>query len=213
MVIVFYVECEEHFATALGTRSNFARACNKHVKRLGTDPIYFGSVIKMLVHQIMHGGADPVANLAELFSEVRVLYAQNKVRDRFTVWRPTMIHPATSKVPKLKGKVGTIKSIGPILRTLFKRHMDTTNALHNLVLEGLELSLEIDRILSESRLDYRLLAPAAEEIQRVCFEYCRVETTLVRMHTCSQSIVYIIHVVGSETTSADHCVNSYLCRS
>ena len=91
-----------------------------------------------------------------------------------------MIHPATKKVPQLRGKGSTIKAMGPILVVLFRKYMDATSPIHNLILEGLKLSVAIDRILDDHSGMYRLQKTPARKLEEHCFEFCRVEATLVR---------------------------------
>ena len=151
-----------------------------HSKHLGTDPCFFGAVIKYLTHHLMNDGADPDRNLQYLFGEIKAEYRKQKVRSRYTVLTRTMVHPASKKIPQLKGKGATIKSLGPVLSVIFARKMDTESHIHVLILQGIKLSTRIDTILDDHQGFYRLPTRVAKTFQTACFDFCRTGAALVK---------------------------------
>jgi hypothetical protein len=150
-----------------------------HVKHLGTDPMYFGSVMKMLTHFIIEDGVNPDRNLRLLFEEIVAIYKHLKITDRYHTLKHSMIHPNGKKLPQLKGRGAQVKQMGPVLLLLFEKYMDKGNPCHVLVLRGLKHSVRIDELLDSTAVEYRLPLRDAQEVKQHCFEFCRVNATLI----------------------------------
>jgi len=106
-----------------------------HCKALGIDKPLLGSTLYVLVHYILPGSVDE--NLAVLWRDIEKIYHELDSENRFGHMRQTMFH--TKSQPKLKGKAGEVKDLGPVMVKLWEKHMNPNLGIHQkilLVLKG-----------------------------------------------------------------------------
>ncbi len=96
----------------------------------------------MLVHFVLTGTLEE--NLTVVWRDIESCYEQLDTENRYGRMRQTMFH--TKSQPKLKGKAGEIKDLGPVMVMIWEKHMNPNLLIHQkilVVLKGfLFLSLE-----------------------------------------------------------------------
>jgi len=116
-----------------------------HVRYLGTDQYFYGSVLTLLVFHIM--GGDPVQNMAVLFQFFEGWWQDKGVTGHYKLITVNMFHRASSSQPKLRGRAGEIRRLGKALRAAFDFWKDPADELHSLVSVALKLACDMDDIL------------------------------------------------------------------
>ena len=113
-----------------------------HCKSLGIDKPLLGSTLYVLVHYVLVGTVEE--NLTELWRDIEHEYHVLGTENRYGHMRQTMFH--TKSQPKLKGKAGEVKDLGPVMVKVWQKHMNPNLIIHQkilVVLQGSLLSLEL----------------------------------------------------------------------
>ena len=108
-----------------------------HCKSLGIDKPLIGSTLYVLVHFILPGD-DLAANLAIVWRDIEFFYVELGTENRYGHMRQTMFH--TKSQPKLRGKAGEVRDLGPVMVKVWEKHMNPNLHIHQqilLVLKGI----------------------------------------------------------------------------
>ena len=108
-----------------------------HCKSLGIDKPLLGSTLWVLVHHILPGTVDE--NLTEVWLDIEDGYQALDTENRYGHMRQTMFH--TKSQPKLKGKAGEVKDLGPVMVKVWEKHMNPNLLIHQKILLVLKGSL------------------------------------------------------------------------
>ena len=92
-----------------------------HSKHLGIDKSFAASVLKNLTHHVLTGTDQE--NLTTVVRKIKAEYKKRRTQTRFNTITRTMIH-GKAKLPQLKGKAAQIRSLIPILATIWRSNMD-----------------------------------------------------------------------------------------
>ena len=112
-----------------------------HCKSLGIDKILLGSTLYVLVHYILAGTVEE--NVTEVWGEIERGYAKLDSENRYGRMRQTMFHRKSQ--PKLQGKAGEVKDLGPVMVMVWEKHMNPNLLIHQkilVVLKGFSLTLQ-----------------------------------------------------------------------
>ena len=101
-----------------------------HCKSLGIDKPLFGSTLYVLVHFVLTGTLEE--NLAVVWRGIQSCYEKLGTENRYGHMRQTMFH--TKSQPKLKGKAGEIKDLGPVMVMIWEKHMNPNLLIHQKIL-------------------------------------------------------------------------------
>jgi hypothetical protein len=101
-----------------------------HCKSLGIDKPLLGSTLYVLVHYILTGTVEE--NVAQVWNDIECLYADLGTENRYGHMRQTMFH--TKSQPKLKGKSGEVKDLGPVMVKVWEKHMNPNLLIHQKIL-------------------------------------------------------------------------------
>ena len=101
-----------------------------HCKSLGIDKILLGSTLWVLVHHVLPG--DVENNLAQVWRDIEETYKVLNSENRYGHMRQTMF--TTRSQPKLKGKAGEVKDLGPVMVQLWQKHMNPAFEIHRKIL-------------------------------------------------------------------------------
>ena len=101
-----------------------------HCKSLGIDKPLFGSTLYVLVHFVLTGTLEE--NLAVVWRDIQSCYEKLGTENRYGHMRQTMFH--TKSQPKLKGKAGEIKDLGPVMVMIWEKHMNPNLLIHQKIL-------------------------------------------------------------------------------
>ena len=138
-----------------------------HVKYLGYQQYFLGSVLYLLCFYILPG--TPLQNLHVVGLHVlkfqRKYGMQNKVSALF--FRKLSIFVRKSGFPKMRGKGGQIKSLGPAIGSCWKKHMSPANSTHRRIALMFKLDQEIEGTLQEYAPEHGFYAVPPAEAQAV----------------------------------------------
>ena len=101
-----------------------------HCKSLGIDKPLLGSTLYVLVHYILPGGVEE--NLAVVWRDIEHGYDELNSENRYGHMRQTMF--TTKSQPKLQGKAGEIKDLGPVMVKVWEKHMNPNLLIHQKIL-------------------------------------------------------------------------------
>ena len=138
-----------------------------HVKHMGTDMYFYGSVLSCLVYYMMPGR--PEENLQMLWEEIKQFQKLVQTPTRYTNLRLSMFSIAEfeEKMPLLKGRAKEVCCMGPALAHIWEQHPGETEVAARLGLHGeglqykqIQLALDncntIETILEENRHEIKL---------------------------------------------------------
>ena len=153
-----------------------------HVKHLGVDKYFLGSVCRLILEQFGWAGTD-IQKLGKLWNAIKKAYNDLGIHtDRVQTLTLKMIHAEGAKFPCLSVRGSQAKRLVPVLAAVVKDHMDVGNEQHNDVLAALQNSSAVDRILDRNATSYVLPEDDANELLRNAFEFCQVLTKLIRYY-------------------------------
>jgi len=89
------------------------------------------------VHHILPGTVDE--NLTEVWLDIEQIYEDDDTENRYGHMRQTMFH--TKSQPKLQGKAGEVKDLGPVMVKVWEKHMNPNLLIHQKILLVLKGSL------------------------------------------------------------------------
>ena len=101
-----------------------------HCKSLGIDKPLMGSTLYVLVHYILPGSVEE--NLAVVWRDIELFYDELSSENRYGHMRQTMF--TTKSQPKLQGKAGEIKDLGPVMVKVWEKHMNPNLLIHQKIL-------------------------------------------------------------------------------
>ena len=101
-----------------------------HCKSLGIDKPLLGSTLYVLVHYILPGSVEE--NLAVVWRDIEAIYDELDSENRYGHMRQTMF--TTKSQPKLQGKAGEIKDLGPVMVKVWEKHMNPNLLIHQKIL-------------------------------------------------------------------------------
>ena len=101
-----------------------------HCKSLGIDKPLLGSTLYVLVHYILPGSVEE--NLAVVWRDIEAGYDELNSENRYGHMRQTMF--TTKSQPKLQGKAGEIKDLGPVMVKVWEKHMNPNLLIHEKIL-------------------------------------------------------------------------------
>ena len=101
-----------------------------HCKSLGIDKPLMGSTLYCLVHYILPGSVEE--NLAVVWRDIELFYDELSSENRYGHMRQTMF--TTKSQPKLQGKAGEIKDLGPVMVKVWEKHMNPNLLIHQKIL-------------------------------------------------------------------------------
>eukprot|EP00811_Abedinium_folium_P007717 NODE_17121_length_960_cov_4.072029.p1 GENE.NODE_17121_length_960_cov_4.072029~~NODE_17121_length_960_cov_4.072029.p1 ORF type:complete len:260 (-),score=55.24 NODE_17121_length_960_cov_4.072029:131-910(-) len=141
-----------------------------HVKYMGTDMYFLGSVLKVLVIGVMPGS--PPENMKEAWADIVKFYKADKTPTQYSNFDlKSFLRDGND--PERKGKGCEVKDILKPLVGVWQSKMDPGKHEHKLVEEALLLDVEIQDIISDYSSDFfyppqkaRQLANAVEKFLR-----------------------------------------------
>ena len=101
-----------------------------HCKSLGIDKPLLGSTLYVLVHYVLPGSVEE--NLAVVWRDIEAGYDELGTENRYGRMRQTMF--TTKSQPKLKGKAGEVKDLGPVMVKIWEKHMNPNLLIHQKIL-------------------------------------------------------------------------------
>ena len=113
-----------------------------HCKSLGIDKPMLGSTLYVLIHHVLQG--DLEENLKEVWDDIQEAYEDIGSENRYGHMRQTMF--TTKSQPKMKGKAGEVKDLGPVLLRVWRKHMNPNLLIHQKIEVVLAGSVVLDFI-------------------------------------------------------------------
>ena len=150
-----------------------------HVKHMGTDTYFYGSVLWLMVYKVF--GGNPDVNCRSVFERICRFNKEHRVSNSFGALKISMFVPpraAHTTYPKLKGKSAEVASVGGALLHIWNENMDGSNLQHKQIQLCLMYNVTIERILSEHRLEAKLPSDVAAEFKDSVFKFLLVYNAL-----------------------------------
>ena len=101
-----------------------------HCKSLGIDKLLLGSTLYVLVHDVLTGSVEE--NVATVWRDIETFYDELDSENRYGHMRQTMFHKKSQ--PKLMGKAGEVKDLGPVMVKVWEKHMNPALVIHQKIL-------------------------------------------------------------------------------
>ena len=101
-----------------------------HCKSLGIDKHLLGSVLYVLVHYVLQGTVEE--NVEEVWKDIEAEYIYADTENRFGTMKQTMFRAKSQ--PKLQGKAGELKDLGPVMVKVWEKHMNEHLLIHQKIL-------------------------------------------------------------------------------
>jgi len=146
-----------------------------HVKHLGSDSDFYGSVLELLVEHIMPGTRSD--NLIQVWGEIKIQYRLLGTSCQFTNMKESMFRKA-NEFPKLKGRAAEIRHLGRPLWHVFQAHMDNAQEVHRWVSLGLKYSVALEEILDAHPAASCLPADSGADFLETIYKFLAVLTAL-----------------------------------
>ena len=140
-----------------------------HCKSLGIDKPMLGSVLWLLIHFVMPD--EPENNLKIVWQDIVREYDELGTVNRYGFMRQTMF--TTKSQPKLRGKAGEVKDLGPVILRIWRKYHNPNLLTHLKILMILEGSAHMDEILEAHPSDFALPPEQADDLIATAFIYLR----------------------------------------
>ena len=150
-----------------------------HVKHLGTDSYFFGSVLWLLCYELLPN--DPANNLQYVFDRCLDYWDRESVSNHYNHIKLSMF-VKENDFPRLKGRGAEIKAMAHPLVEIWEMWMDDTVDEHAFVYEGLRMSARMENILSANVRCSRLPPAAAHEFKECAFAFLAVQTAAAQIY-------------------------------
>ena len=111
-----------------------------HCKALGIDKHLLGSTLYVLVQHVLPGSVED--NVSTVWRDIEIIYDELDSENRYGHMRQTMFHKKSQ--PKLMGKAGEVKDLGPVMVRVWEKYMNPNLLIHQkilIVLKGVLLCL------------------------------------------------------------------------
>ena len=149
-----------------------------HVKHLGTDAYFYGSVLKYLTHHYLQ--QDTPENLERVWALVQHAYSANRTRHRYTNMRLSMFAGLPHHFPKLKGRAAEIRNLGRPLLHVVDELLDMTSLTNRQIRLGLKLSVRMEEIIDEHVDDIVWPQAVCQEFYKAAQSFLMLQTALGR---------------------------------
>ena len=170
-----------------------------HVKHLGIDKVLLGSTLWVLVNWILPGD-DAAAKLSVIWHDIVRIYREDNVSTRYGQLKMTMF--TTGNTPKIKGKAGEIKCLGPVLVKVFQAYMNPELTVHVKILTMLRLSAHLDSIIDKNAAEFALGEQDSTDLVATGFGYLSLfyevsetfRTEEVALFSLTAKAHYLMHI-------------------
>ena len=155
----------KHFAFL--SNANVA-ADEMHVMHLGVSQAILGSVLHMLVYQILPGR--PLQNMERIWTEICGAYRDGGMTAQFSsLGLSSFCDPAAPNFhyPRLKGKAAEIKHLFPAIMIVWDRHMDRNSDEQKLVFRLLEEQQHLQDLIDEDATAFHMEQASSRDVCRV----------------------------------------------
>ena len=92
-----------------------------HVKHLGVDKYFLGSVLFLLAYRLLP--KSPQENINDIYEFVEAFYKSGDVETRYTILKLTMFNTGPGGYPCLKGRAMEVRELMPAISALWRQGM------------------------------------------------------------------------------------------
>ena len=147
-----------------------------HCKHLGSDMVQFGSILHLLVHQILPH--EPLGNLQVCYKFILGQYKKLNITERFRGMRKLSLFQRKSGGPKLKGRAKQIACLGGPLLALWSHYMNPHLEVHLKIKLLLHVNCLMENVLKDFQGELALPQPQANQFKDWSFAYCQLHRDL-----------------------------------
>jgi hypothetical protein len=142
-----------------------------HVKNIGTDCEFYGSVLTYMCFHMAIGGP-PETVLILLWGKLYQWFLAHKPGTRFSSIKLNMFYKENN-FSRLKGRAAEVRSLGPALLALFAEYADMSNRVERWIYEGLQHNNRMEEIYYDFIDSYRIPEPHATNMYNANVEFAR----------------------------------------
>ncbi|CAE7776529.1 unnamed protein product, partial [Symbiodinium necroappetens] len=180
-----------------------------HSKYLGTDQFQFGSVLSLLVYDVMDEGS-PELNLAACWRFMREYYRIHQTAVRFRSMSRLTMFTRRSGGPKLRGKAAEIRYFGEVLLALWTTYCNDELLVHKQVTLLLKRNVFMERMITEHQSDLFLDDGPAALFQQACADMLVLHGELA-LHFSAEGMQYF--ALTSKAHMLQHACDLSRCLS
>jgi len=170
-----------------------------HTKYLGSDQYQFGSLLYLLCFLMLPNS--PKDNLGECWSFIKAYYGTHRTKHRYTAIEKLSMFVRKKGPPKLRGKAGEVKGLGPALLALWQSKMNAGLEVHKQIRLMLLLNVRMEAILDTHQHEYKLPGDAANKFIKFAFGMAQCQS-VVAQHFANEDCEKVLF----ESTAKTHMV-------
>jgi hypothetical protein len=137
-----------------------------HCKYIGVDQYFFGSVLKLMVFEIL--GGEPLDNMTRVWRELSRYFTEHSISNAYRLITINMFN--NKDQPKLKGRAAEIRHLGKALLHVFEMFSDNRKTLHKRVRATLKLNIKLEEQL-DSNLDWNYKGTEYNDFKKTAHEF------------------------------------------
>lgn len=119
-----------------------------HAKFLGVDQYQYGSVMWLIINQLMEGDAN--TNLLQLWPFIQKIYVAENISNRYRfLGKVSMI--MRKNQCKMRGKASEIKGFGKVVLRLWQEFMNESLTTHRQIFAMLKLNCRMEALMEENK--------------------------------------------------------------
>lgn len=148
-----------------------------HCKYLGSDMWCYGAIFWLLCHTMLV--ADPLANLLQVWTEMKSFYKQLGVRHRYHYFNRLSMFQRKAGPPKLRGRAAEVQHLNKVMVCLWKKHYNPQLEVHRQVMAWCKLNAAVENILDENKKEVAFEAAVAKEFLDSTCKMCHLHHLLM----------------------------------
>lgn len=170
-----------------------------HAKYLGCDQYLYGSVLYILVFDVLPGSAQQSLNMVWNF--MKAYYKKNCPRVRYRNFSKLTMFIRKKDFPKLRGKAAEVKAFGPLLLQMWTAFSNKNKPEHKLIRLLLKKNVKFDETLDQHPTSdyYNLPSEVHKEFVEDAFSVAQMHKQLNEIYAAQDMKVFNV-------TAKTHCV-------
>ena len=164
--------------TAIGVTACSVALDYMHSKYLGSDQYQFGSILYLLCFIMMP--LSPKENLAECWAFIKAYYVAHRTKHRYAAIEKVSMFVRKKGGPKLRGKAGEVKGLGPAMLALWESKMNAMLETHKQIRLMLLLNVKMESLLELHHDEFKLPESASKQFIQYGFGMAQCQTVLAQ---------------------------------
>lgn len=149
-----------------------------HSKYLGSDQYQFGSVFYLLCFIMLP--KSPKQNLEDCWSFIKGYYQTHNTKHRYASIEKLSMFVRKKGGPKLRGKAGEVKGLGPAMLALWESNMNADLEVHKQIRLMLLLNTKMESLLELHSHEFKLPDAAAKRFVKFSFGMAQCQSVVAQ---------------------------------